>query len=166
MATKPVYENEPIVGTLVLAAGGSITAAGTTIAGAGGITIGAGQALTLGGNTNVNGGQLLSTFQTLAAASTDSQAVGSHVTGSIVSVTSAASGPYAITLPVSVPGMSIEIMNISAYTIHVYPNAAGTTTETINALSANAQYAMVTAVSTTFNCTVAGQWWTNPRVPT
>ena len=167
VATKPVYENEPIVGTLVLAAGGAITAGGTSISGAGGITLGAGQGLTLGGNTAVTGGALLSSVQTLAANATGTQTSGTAIlpTTTIAGVTSGANGDSA-TLPVSAPGMDIDVVLESAsHTVVVFPNAGGTTTETINALSANAGITMSALTSCTFTCVVAGQWWTNPRVP-
>lgn len=111
-------------------------------------------------------GQSLQTFSyaTVAANSTDSQAAGTAIKSMLNTIT-AAGATYAITLPVSAPGVEITIANISSQTIHVYPNAAGTTTEVINALSANASISMATATSAVFCCTVAGQWWTTPRVP-
>lgn len=150
MATKPCYESEPIA-NLTLAKGAVIQGQdGTTLA-------------------NVSGGasapQLLSTFQTIAANSTGTQASGIAVTAANVGVTSAGAA-YSITLPVSVPGMEIDVVcETATNTVKVYPNAGGTATETINALSANAGITMAALTSVTFICLVAGQWWTNPRVP-
>lgn len=153
MATKPVYESEPI-GNLTLAANSTLSfGTNAAIVGPAGSPV----AYVLGG------AGILTSVQTAAANATDSQAAGTPITGTSVAVT-AAGASYSVTLPVSVPGMQIDVLNVSSQTIHVYPNAGGTTTETINALSANAEYAMTTAKSTTFVCVVAGQWWTNPRV--
>ena len=117
--------------------------------------------------TGFQRGTSLQTFSaaTIAANSTATQASGTAVKTMIANVTSAATGPYSVTLPVSAPGLEITIHNISAYSIYVFPNAAGTTTEVINALSANASITMTTNTSTIFTCVVAGQWYTIPRVP-
>jgi hypothetical protein len=117
--------------------------------------------------TGFQRGTSLQTFSqaTIAANSTASQASGTAIKTMIVNVKSAASGPYSVTLPVSAPGLEITVHNISAYSIYVFPNAAGTTTEVINALSANASITMTTNTSATFTCVVAGQWYTVPRVP-
>ena len=109
-------------------------------------------------------------FQTLqyaniAANATGTQASGTAVTGMVNFVSSAGSA-YSITLPVSAPGMCITIHSISATnTVAVFPNAGGTTTEKINALSANASITMGALTSAQFCCGVAGQWYTLPRVP-
>ncbi len=104
-------------------------------------------------------------FGTIAANSTATQASGTAITSSMTNVTSAAAGPYSVTLPVSQPGLELVVHNISAYSIYVFPNAGGTTTEKINALSANAAITMLTNTSTTFTCLANGQWYTVPRVP-
>jgi hypothetical protein len=100
---------------------------------------------------------------TLAASTTVTQAAGSPINTQLVNVTSTAAG--AVTLPASAPGLSITVHNISASNVSVFPNAQGTGSETINALSANAAIVMATNTSTTFTCVVAGQWFTVPRVP-
>lgn len=109
-------------------------------------------------------------FQTLqyaniAANATGTQASGTAITGMINAVSSAGAA-YSVTLPVSAPGMSITIVCTTATnTVAVFPNAGGTTTETINALAANAGITMAALTSATFVCTTAGQWYTVPRVP-
>lgn len=104
-------------------------------------------------------------YAAIAANVTGTQASGTAVTASINTVSSAGSA-YSVTLPVSQPGLSITIIcTTGTNTVAVFPNAAGTTTETINALSANAGITMSTLTSATFYCVVAGQWWTAPRVP-
>jgi hypothetical protein len=111
-------------------------------------------------------GTSLTTFSSaqVAANATGTQASGTPIVTMLVNVTSA-SNNYSVTLPVSAPGLDITIHNISANTVKVFPNAAGTTTETINALSANAAISMTTATSCQFTCVTAGQWYTVPRVP-
>ena len=102
------------------------------------------------------------TAATIAANTTVTQAAGTLITAELCNLTATAAG--AVTLPASVPGLNITIHNISAFTITVFPSAGGTTTEKINALSANAGYAIATNLSTTFTCAAAGQWYTVPRV--
>lgn len=105
-------------------------------------------------------------FATIAANATGTQASGVAITTPVVFVTSGGSA-YSVTLPVSAPGMVIDVITVSgsAHTVAVFPNAGGTTTETINALSANAGITMANLTSATFLCSAAGQWYTNPRVP-
>jgi hypothetical protein len=103
-------------------------------------------------------------YATIAANATGTQASGTAIAAMLVNIT-AAGANYSVTLPASVPGLELTVHNISSQTVKVFPNAGGTGTETINALSANAAISMTTATSTVFTCNVAGQWWTVPRVP-
>lgn len=103
------------------------------------------------------------TTVTIAANATVTQAAGTPVTAEVTNVTSAAAG--AVTLPACVPGNQIIVHNISAFTVTVFPNAGGTTTEKINALGNNAGLALPTNTSTTFTGAALGQWYTVPRVP-
>ena len=116
--------------------------------------------------TGFQRGTSLSTFSaaTVAANVGGTQAAGTSVVTMIANVT-AAGASYSVTLPVSASGLEVTIHNISSQTVLVFPNAAGTTTEAINALSANAAISMLTNTSTVFTCVVAGQWYTIPRVP-
>lgn len=103
-------------------------------------------------------------FANVAANATGTQASGTPLTG-LLNVVSSAGSAYSVTLPASAPGMEITVAcSTATNTVTVFPNAGGTTTETINALSANAGYAMGALTSTTFVCGVAGQWYTSPRV--
>ena len=103
-------------------------------------------------------------YAVVAANTTDAQANGTPITALVNHVT-ATSNPGSVTLPASSPGLQIMIACATAAdAISVYPNAGGTGTETINALSANAKYTMAALTSTTFICAVAGQWFTVPRV--
>jgi len=102
-------------------------------------------------------------YAVVAANTTVTQAAGTAIKASVNHVTSSAAG--AVTLPVSTPGLQITVALATAgNAVTVFPNAGGTTTETINALAANAGYAMTALTSTTLICAVAGQWFTVPRV--
>jgi hypothetical protein len=96
---------------------------------------------------------------TIAASTTVTQAAGTAITAELVNITATAAG--AVTLPPSVPGNSIALLNISTFNVTVFPN----TNETINGLSANAGLVMASAKSAQFTCAVPGQWVTVPRVP-
>lgn len=103
------------------------------------------------------------TAGTFAANLTVTQAAGTPLTAEMCNITASAAG--AVTLPASVPGNIITVHNISAFTVTVFPNAGGTTTEKINALGNNAGLAIATNLSAQFTCVVAGQWYTVPRTP-
>lgn len=102
-------------------------------------------------------------YNTIAANVGGTQGTGTAVTSMLNNIT-AAGASYSVTLPASAPGLEITLHNISANTVLVFPNAGGTTTEKINALSANASYSMATNTSTVMTCVVAGQWYSVPRV--
>ena len=102
-------------------------------------------------------------YATIAANTTVTQAAGTPITTMLSNVTASAAG--AATLPASQPGLELTVHNISANNVTVFPNAGGTGSEKINALSANAGLVMPTNTSTTFTCVAAGQWYTIPRVP-
>lgn len=103
------------------------------------------------------------TALTIAGNITVTQAAGTLLTAELCNITATAAA--AVTLPASVPGNIITVHNISAFNVSVFPSAAGTTTEKINALSANAAIVMATNTSAAFTCVVVGQWYTVPRVP-
>jgi len=138
-----------------------------------------GQTLTVGGtialanaaqlsqqNTaNSSPGTFLQSYATVAANSAGTQAGGTALVAAVNGVT-AAGNDYSVTLPVSVPGLAITVLlETASDAVYVFPNAGGTGTETINALSANASITMSARTSATFYCVVAGQWFTSPRVP-
>lgn len=132
MATKPVYEQEPITGGLIFSPG----------------------------STTIN-----SSAQ-IAANSASNQAGGTPILTGNSGVT-VASANYSVVLPLAVPGLEIDVLNLAASNnLRVYPNAGDNagTGGTINALSANTVYSMAGATSATFLCFTAGAWYTNPRV--
>jgi hypothetical protein len=108
-------------------------------------------------------------LQTFSYATVPANVGGTQGTGtplkSMLNNITAAGASYSVTLPASAPGLEITVHNISTQTVLVFPNAGGTGTEVINALSANASISMLTNTSTVFTCAVAGQWYTVPRVP-
>jgi hypothetical protein len=65
------------------------------------------------------------------------------------------------TLPVGVAGMNITIINAGANTLNVFPD----TGSTINALGANAAFALTAGKTVVFATTHAGAWYTVPLVP-
>jgi hypothetical protein len=95
----------------------------------------------------------------ITAGTTQTQAGGTPITTALNRVTTANTND-GVTLPVSAPGMQVTVINASANTIKVYPNAGGTGTEQINAVGANAAYTIATVKSVSFYCTLAGQWHT------
>lgn len=103
------------------------------------------------------------TAATIAANITVTQAAGTPVTAELANITATAAG--AVTLPAAVPGNIIVVHNISAFSVTVFPNAGGTTTEKINALGSNAGIVMATNTSASFTSAALGQWFTVPRIP-
>ena len=94
------------------------------------------------------------------------QANATLLTGGMNRVPNVGGAGYSVALPASAPGMNILVTNAHASnSLNVFPNAGGTTTETINALSANAAFALGAGKSATFVCYTAGQWHTVPLVP-
>ncbi len=104
---------------------------------------------------------LQSVQEGLTASTTQTQAAGTAITANMARFTTVANNGDAATLPVSVPGSDIVVINASAtHSMQIFPNAGGTTTEQINALGANAAFSLAAAKSVTFYCTLAGQWHT------
>jgi hypothetical protein len=123
--------------------------------------------LSIGGNLEMegSGGQIIFTAAVVAANATGTQASGTPIIAGINHVTSGGAG-YSVTLPVSVPGMSITIACATAVnTVKVFPNAGGTGTEIINALAPNAAITMGAQTSCEFVCALSGQWFSLPKVP-
>lgn len=102
-------------------------------------------------------------YATIAGNATNTQAAGTPVTAMLTNITAGAAA--SVTLPASAPGLELTVHNISAFTVTVFPNAGGTTTEKINAGASNAGLALPTNTSTVFTCNIAGQWFSVPRTP-
>lgn len=138
---------------------------GTTLTVAGTIQLANPAQISQQNTANSVPGLFIDTYATVAANATGTQASGTAILSDINAVTSGGAA-YSVTLPVSIPGRTISIILPTATnTVAVFPNAGGTGTETINALSANSGITMGARTSADFVCVVAGQWYTNPRVP-
>lgn len=118
-------------------------------------------------NSTLVAGTLLEPYQAIAANSTGTQASGTPITSGVRIVTVSSGGSaYSVTLPPSVPGMRVTVVTTTATnTVAVFPNAGGTGSETINALSANGGITMAAKTRADFVCVVAGQWYTVPLLP-
>lgn len=85
------------------------------------------------------------------------QALGTPIFTTIARFTVVASGGDSALLPPSAAGMEITVINNTAATsMNVFP----ATGEAINALGANAAFAVAGAKTVTFYCATAGQWHT------
>lgn len=69
-------------------------------------------------------------------------------------LTTVATAGDSVVLPAAAPGLQVMVVNSTATSANVFP-ASG---DAINALSANAAFALATTKAATFYCTNAGQW--------
>jgi hypothetical protein len=77
-------------------------------------------------------------------------------------ITTVAVAGDSITLPLSVAGLEVTVTNAAAVnSMNIFP-AVG---DAINALGANAAFALTVTKTVTFICYTAGQWHTLPLVP-
>lgn len=88
------------------------------------------------------------------AATTQTQAAGTPITDVINRFTTVANDNDACTLPLSFGGMQITVSNASAKILGIFPGVG----DAINALSANAVYALAAGKTAQFTCAVAGNW--------
>lgn len=83
------------------------------------------------------------------------QQAASPLTGLLNRVTTVATAADSVTLPMSLAGSDIVVINAAvANSMNVFPN----TGEVINALGANAAFAVAAGKVATFYCVTAGQW--------
>lgn len=83
------------------------------------------------------------------------QANATPITVSIARFTIVATAGDSAKLPVATPGLEITVINAAAVnSMNVFP----ATGDAINALGANAAFALAATKVATFYCTVAGQW--------
>lgn len=101
----------------------------------------------------------------IVASATQTQAAGTLLTTLLNRIATCATTGNAVTLMASAAGLVITVTNAGANSCNIFPSAAGTGTETINSLAANAAFALGAGKSCTFNCYTAGQWHTIPLVP-
>lgn len=113
------------------------------------------------GYEKTSGLQTLSFTDGVTAHAGGTQAAGVPITTMLFRVSTVGSAGDSVTLPVSTPGMVVTVFNgAGANSMNIFPNAGGTTTEKINALSANAAFAAAAGTVTIFYCMTAGQWFT------
>ena len=102
-------------------------------------------------------GQLptVSTTNGITAFSTGGQASAVLLTTVINRVTTVAAANDSVKLPAAVAGLVITVTNAAAVnSMNLFPN----TGDAINALAANAAFAIVAGKTATLSCAVAGQW--------
>lgn len=114
-------------------------------------------ALPLGAVETDNAVVLLSTTVGLTAHAGGGQQPASPVTTSFTEFTTVTTAADSATLPPAlVPGTQVMIANAAAVnSMNVFPN----TGDKINALSANAAYALAAGKNVTFTVAKAGQWY-------
>lgn len=77
------------------------------------------------------------------------------LTAEINRVTTVATAADSVLMPVSAPGMTVTVTNAAASnSMNVFPQSG----DAINALGANAAFAVAAGKTATFTCAVAGQW--------
>jgi hypothetical protein len=103
---------------------------------------------------------LMSVQEGLIAATTQTQPAGTAITAQFSRFTTVANNGDAATLPASVAGADLTVINAGAHSLQIFPSAGGTGTEQINALGANAAISVSAGKVITFYCTLAGQWHT------
>jgi len=85
------------------------------------------------------------------------QAGATLLTSQIAKVGTVATAGDSVLLPLSTPGHERIVVNATANSMNVFPQ----TGDTINALSANAAFAMAAGKTAHFYCPAAGQWFCN-----
>ena len=98
--------------------------------------------------------ETMSTIDSLTAHAGGGQASALPLTKMMNRVTTVATAGDSVELPQSVRGMNVVVINAGANSMNVFP-ASG---DQINALGANAAFAMAAAKVATFFCATAGQW--------
>lgn len=102
----------------------------------------------------------------VTAHSGGTQAAGLLITTKYTGIATVAASGDSLVLPPSTVGSVYTVTNYATTNpANIFPSAAGTTTEKINLLSANAAFSLVVTKSCQFICYVAGQWWTLPLAP-
>jgi len=106
------------------------------------------------GNLTASGTSASSAGDAIAAAGT-TQATGTQLTATVNTVGTVSSGT-GVNLPASVAGLIVEVINIGANPLLVYPLIGAT--DTINGIAATIGVSVPVGSATAFNCTVAGKW--------
>jgi len=90
----------------------------------------------------------------LTALAGGGQTGATNLTGQLNRVTTVATAADSVQLPTAKAGMQIFVKNTSANSLNVFPYSG----DAINALSANAAYALATVKAALFVCCVDGTW--------
>lgn len=98
--------------------------------------------------------QTQSSTNGITAFATGGQGSAVLLTTQINRVTTVATAADSVKLPVSVAGMNITLINAAANSLNLFPN----TGEVINALAANAAFAVAANKTVKLFCAVAGTW--------
>jgi hypothetical protein len=101
-----------------------------------------------------NGQVYESASDALTAHAGGGQANGLPLVAAINRVTTVGTIADSVLLPPSMPGASVTVINAGALSMNVFPS----TGDAINALAANAAFAVAATKVVTFYCTVSGQW--------
>jgi hypothetical protein len=102
----------------------------------------------------------------VTAHSGGTQAAGVPITTKSTGISTVAASGDSLTLPASSVGATYTVTNYAATNpANIFPSAAGTTTEQINALSANSAFSLAAGKTVQFICYVVGKWVTFPLVP-
>ena len=109
--------------------------------------------------------QMNTSVDNLIANSGGVQAGATPLTASINRVATVGGAGYSVLLPASAPGMSLTVINAGANSTNVFPNAGGTGSEKVNALAANAAFALGAGKTVELVCCTAGQWHSVPLAP-
>jgi hypothetical protein len=103
------------------------------------------------------GRYLASVAEGLTAKAGGGQSGATALTADINRVTTVATAADSVLLPTSDPGAEITVINAAAAnSMNVFPQSG----DAINALSANAAFAVAAGKTCTFFCTTAGVWHT------
>jgi len=100
----------------------------------------------------------VSTQTGVTATASGTQTTSTVLSAVMTRVTTVATTADSVTLPVGLPGMRLTVSNVSSNSMGVFPDSGSI----INALSANAAYALAAAKTVDFVCEVAGAWNTIP----
>lgn len=84
-----------------------------------------------------------------------------NITATVTRVTTVATANDSLTLPSAAPGLRYKVINKGANSMNVFPF----TGDAINALSANAAFALAATKSVEFLCVGPGIWDTFPIAP-
>jgi hypothetical protein len=112
--------------------------------------------------TDANGNPIISAIprfssaDSLTALAGGGQAGATPIATSIARFTTVTTAGDSALLPVSLAGMEVTVVNAGANSMNVFP----ATGEAINALAANAAFAVAAGKTASFYCTAAGRWHT------